>query len=43
MSASLEAEHQVILFTSMIAPELEANPNLLIGRSYTHNNKTLQF
>lgn len=43
LSETAEAEHQVILFTSMIAPEFENEPALLIGPHYTHESKTLRF
>ncbi len=43
LSETAEAEHQIILFTSMIAPEFENEPPLLIGPRYTHENKTLRF
>ena len=43
LSETAEAEHQIILFTSMIAPEFEKEPALLIGPRYTHQNKTLRF
>ena len=43
LSETSEVEHQVILFTSMIAPELERESALLVGPHYTHDNKTLQF
>lgn len=41
-SEDIDTDHQVILFTSMIAPELENDPTLLVGPSYTHESKTLQ-
>ena len=43
LSETAEAENQIILFTSMIAPEFESEPALLIGPHYTHENKTLRF
>jgi hypothetical protein len=43
LSAATEVEHQIILFTSMIAPEIEGEPALLIGPYYTHESKTLRF
>jgi hypothetical protein len=42
LSSSLDVEHQIILFTSMIDPQIEAEPNLLIGEHYTHEHKTLR-
>jgi len=41
-SDTTEVEHQVIMFTSMIAPELENVPTLLVGPFYTHDFKTLR-
>ena len=43
LSAATEVEHQIILFTSMIAPEFENEPALLVGPYYTHEFKTLRF
>lgn len=42
LSTSLEVEHQIILFTSMIDPEIEGELSLLIGEHYTHELKTLR-
>ncbi len=38
----VQVEHQVILTTSMISPELDGSP-YCVGPSYTHDNKTLAF
>ena len=40
--AGIEVEHQVIMTTSMISPELDGSP-YCVGPSYTHDNKTLNF
>jgi hypothetical protein len=42
LSSDMEIEHQIIMFTSMIAPELENTPDLLVGPYYTHEFKTLR-
>jgi hypothetical protein len=42
LSETNECEHQIILFTSMIAPEFETDQELLVGPRYTHENKSLQ-
>lgn len=39
-SRSLSVDHQIIMTTSMIAPELDT-PDLTIGRYFTHENKSL--
>lgn len=41
-SATSEVDHQIILFTSMMAPDFESEQELLIGPSYTHASKTLR-
>jgi hypothetical protein len=43
MSDTNECEHQIILFTSMIAPEFETDQALLVGPHYTRDHKSLQF
>lgn len=40
VSEASDVEHQVIIATSMIAPELENSP-LVVGRFYTHERRTL--
>lgn len=42
LSQGSEVAHQFILTTSMIAPELDTD-EYVVGPSYTHENKTLQF
>lgn len=41
ISAEMQIKHQIILTTSMIAPELD-NSNLCIGEFYTESQKTLK-
>jgi hypothetical protein len=43
LSDTNECEHQIILFTSMIAPEFENDKELLIGPRYTRERKSLEF
>jgi|CZKS01.1.fsa_nt_gi hypothetical protein len=43
LSDTTECEHQMILFTSMVAPEFEDVPEILVGPRYTHDSKSLQF
>ncbi len=38
--SDVETEHQVILTTSMIAPELD-RPEIVVGNHYSHSRKTL--
>lgn len=42
ISESSQTEHQLIYATSMIAPELEGT-DYVVGRTYTHDNRTLHF
>ncbi|AUR04579.1 chromosome segregation protein [Phaeobacter inhibens] len=39
-SQNAKSPHQIIIATSMIAPELD-NPDYTVGEAYTHENKTL--
>lgn len=41
ISEAASVDHQIIVATSMIAPELE-NSNYVIGRFYTHESRTLE-
>lgn len=42
INADMDIEHQVIMFTSMVAPEIESSPELLVGPFYTHESKALR-
>lgn len=41
-SREAKSENQVIIYTSMIAPELNI-PSVTVGEFYTHDKRTLAF